>query len=425
MRIDAGLIIGVALEFIIMLYFANSTLQPKKNYYISSVITFIGYAILFVFALFNRMMINVGGFLIVNFLIFIIGYKINIKTAMMRVVWVTLFMFVGETIVTYILRIGFDVKNLLDITPQQSILITIGGKLIYLTEIYIVRKIVNRKELSLESASMLLVIMPIVTVGCILMIYPLNLDNRVFISIYIVAITLNFVTFGVNELMLSKNRKIKILEDENYKNHIELEEYKTLNEKYEHSRIMNHDFREHLNVLKTLISEDIQKAQEYVGKIEKECEDSKIEKYSDNNILNILLIRKKKECEENGIKLNITSTNPKLDFIGGMDTVAIFSNLINNAIEACSNSARKDIFIDLYTVNNAFSVIKVENYADKEPIVVEGMLRSGKNDGNSHGTVISINNSLSKYDGKMSWSYDKAKGMFRTVISINNSQINI
>lgn len=426
MRIDAGLIIGIALEFIIMLYFANSTLQPKKNYYISSVITFIGYAILFVFALFNRMMINVGGFLIVNFLIFIIGYKINIKTAMMRVVWVTLFMFVGETIVTYILRIGFDVKNLLDITPQQSILITIGGNLIYLTEIYIVRKIVNRKELSLESASMLLVIMPIVTVGCILMIYPLNLDNRVFISIYIVAITLNFVTFGVNELMLSKNRKIKILEDENYKNHIELEEYKTLNEKYEHSRIMNHDFREHLNVLKTLISEDIQKAQEYVGKIEKECEDSKIEKYSDNNILNILLIRKKKECEENGIKLNITSTNPKLDFIGGMDTVAIFSNLINNAIEACSNSARKDIFIDLYTVNNAFSVIKVENYADKEPIVVEGMLRSGKNDGNSHGIGIkSINNSLSKYDGKMSWSYDKAKGMFRTVISINNSQINI
>ena len=189
---------------------------------------------------------------------------------------------------------------------------------------------------------------------------------------------------------------------------------------------MNHDFREHLNVLKTLISEDIQKAQEYVGKIEKECEDSKIEKYSDNNILNILLIRKKKECEENGIKLNITSTNPKLDFIDGMDTVAIFSNLINNAIEACSNSARKDIFIDLYTVNNAFSVIKVENYADKEPIVVEGMLRSGKDDGNSHGIGIkSINNSLSKYDGKMSWSYNKAKGMFRTVISINNSQINI
>ena len=31
MRIDAGLIIGIALEFVIMLYFANSTLQPKRE----------------------------------------------------------------------------------------------------------------------------------------------------------------------------------------------------------------------------------------------------------------------------------------------------------------------------------------------------------------------------------------------------------
>ena len=47
MRIDAGLIIGIALEFVIMLYFANSTLQPKKNYYMSSAICFIGYLIIF------------------------------------------------------------------------------------------------------------------------------------------------------------------------------------------------------------------------------------------------------------------------------------------------------------------------------------------------------------------------------------------
>lgn len=30
MRIDAGLIIGIVLEFVIMLYFSNSTLKPKK-----------------------------------------------------------------------------------------------------------------------------------------------------------------------------------------------------------------------------------------------------------------------------------------------------------------------------------------------------------------------------------------------------------
>lgn len=426
MRIDAGLIIGIALEFVIMLYFANSTLQPKKNYYMSSAICFIGYLIIFGVSIFNMFIFNIISFTIIDFLIFILGYRINYKTALFQTFMMTLFMFLGELLMLFILKLGLDTESMVAATVQQSMLITIGGKLIYFLAVFVMKKVHKKRNISSEKSSLILAIMPIITVLCIVMVYPLTLDRRVFTAIYIGVISVNFITITVNELVISKNRKIRMLENENYKNSVELEEYKTIKEKYEHSRIMNHDFREHLNILKTLISEDIQKAQEYVGTVEKECEDSKIEKYSDNDILNILLIRKKKECEENGIKLNITSTNPKLDFIDGMDTVAIFSNLINNAIEACSNSARKDIFIDLYTVNNAFSVIKVENYADKEPIVVEGMLRSGKDDGNSHGIGIkSINNSLSKYDGKMSWSYDKAKGMFRTVISINNSQINI
>ena len=426
MRIDAGLIIGIALEFVIMLYFANSTLQPKKNYYMSSAICFIGYLIIFGVSIFNMFIFNIISFTIIDFLIFILGYRINYKTALFQTFMMTLFMFLGELLILFILKLGLDTESMVAATVQQSMLITIGGKLIYFLAVFVMKKVHKKRNISSEKSSLILAIMPIITVLCIVMVYPLTLDRRVFTAIYIGAISVNFITITVNELVISKNRKIRMLENENYKNSVELEEYKTIKEKYEHSRIMNHDFREHLNILKTLISEDIQKAQEYVGTVEKECEDSKIEKYSDNDILNILLIRKKKECEENGIKLNITSTNPKLDFIDGMDTVAIFSNLINNAIEACSNSARKDIFIDLYTVNNAFSVIKVENYADKEPIVVEGMLRSGKDDGNSHGIGIkSINNSLSKYDGKMSWSYNKAKGMFRTVISINNSQINI
>lgn len=431
MRIDAGLIIGIALEFVVMLYFANSTLQPKKNYYMSSAICFIGYLIIFGVSIFNMFIFNmfifnIISFTIIDFLIFILGYRINYKTALFQTFMMTLFMFLGELLILFILKLGLDTESMVAATVQQSMLITIGGKLIYFLAVFVMKKVHKKRNISSEKSSLILAIMPIITVLCIVMVYPLTLDRRVFTAIYIGAISVNFITITVNELVISKNRKIRMLENENYKNSVELEEYKTIKEKYEHSRIMNHDFREHLNILKTLISEDIQKAQEYVGTVEKECEDSKIEKYSDNDILNILLIRKKKECEENGIKLNITSTNPKLDFIDGMDTVAIFSNLINNAIEACSNSVRKDIFIDLYTVNNAFSVIKVENYADKEPIVIEGMLRSGKDNGNYHGIGIkSINNSLSKYDGKMSWSYDKAKGMFRTVISVNNSQINI
>ena len=91
MRIDAGLIIGIALEFVIMLYFANSTLQPKKNYYISSAMCFVGYLIIFAFSLLNRLFVNVGVFIVINFLIFNLGYRINFKTSIFQTMMLLVF----------------------------------------------------------------------------------------------------------------------------------------------------------------------------------------------------------------------------------------------------------------------------------------------------------------------------------------------
>ena len=121
MRIDAGLIIGVALEFIIMLYFANSTLQPKKNYYISSAMCFVGYLIVFAFSLLNRLFVNVGVFIVINFLIFNLGYRINFKTSIFQTMMLLVFMFLGEIIVTFTMKMGLDKKSFLEVTPQQSI----------------------------------------------------------------------------------------------------------------------------------------------------------------------------------------------------------------------------------------------------------------------------------------------------------------
>ena len=114
MRIDAGLIIGIALEFVIMLYFANSTLQPKKNYYMSSAICFIGYLIIFGVSIFNMFIFNIISFTIIDFLIFILGYRINYKTALFQTFMMTLFMFLGELLMLFILKLGLDTEKLVD-----------------------------------------------------------------------------------------------------------------------------------------------------------------------------------------------------------------------------------------------------------------------------------------------------------------------
>ena len=423
MRIDIGLILGVAIECIIMIYYANSTLYPKKNYYISSLIAIVGYAIGFVVAIFGYSKLNIFTFAIINFMIFITGYSINYKNAIFKSIMLTAISSLGEIMLMFMLEIGLNINDNLMMSSEKSILITVAGKIIYFIGVIIIKYLGRKNEKHSEGSFMVLILVPIITFICVFVIIEMEIEKEVFAIICIISIAVNILTFSVNEFTISKNNRIRVLEDENSKNRCELEEYKKLGKAYEQIRIINHDFREHVRTLIALIDEDIEKAKQYIKSMKLVSEKTKSERFTDNTILNILLNEKVKECNKKGIKLYIESVNPKLDFISEIDMVAIFSNLINNAIEACADTEDKEIFINLCTVNDVFTVIKVENSAYREPVVLEGMLRTHKNDKQNHGIGIkSINNSLRKYGGNMSWTYDKVNKKFRTTVIINIKQ---
>lgn len=423
MRIDLGLVLGVAIEFILFLYYANTTLYPKKNYYVSSAIAFVGHVVIFVIAIFGQPMVNAITFIVVNLLIFIFGYHVDFKDAIFLSVMLTIFSFLGEILLMFILEIGFNSEDILRATSENSIILTIASKLIYFVGIIMIRGLNRKKQIQDGGSFLLLMLVPITTFICILLVISMNIDKQIFLVLCILSFTVNFITFAVNEYIISKNRTIRILEEENLRNSMELKEYNLLSDSYEQSRIFRHDVKEHINNLKILMKEDNQAAMKCIQSLENVYADTVFVKYTDNKILNVLLIQKEKECRENGIKMHISSTNPELDFIDGIDIVAIFSNLINNAIEACLQSAEKEIFVDLCTANSVFTTIKIENSADKEPTVVSGMLRTSKQDKDNHGIGIkSINNSLRKYNGEMSWKFDKINKMFKTTVMINKNQ---
>lgn len=423
MRIDIGLILGVAIEYIIMIYYANTTLYPKKNYYISSLVALVGYVAVFAVAMFGHPVLNNIFFTLINFLIFVSCYYINYRNAIFKSVILTSMSFLGEAIVIFILRSGFGFEDNLAISLEESILITIAGKLIYFIGIMLIKGLGHKKEKYSENSFIVLVLVPIITFICILIVISMDVEKQVFALLCIISIAVNILTFSVDEFIISKNNRIRVLEEENSENRSELEEYRKLEKEYEQIRIINHDFREHVRTLIALIDGDIVKAKNYIQSMKLVSEKSKSIRFTDNTILNILLNKKVEECNEQGIKLHVESANPQLDFISEIDIVAIFSNLINNAIEACAGSENKEIFINLCTVNDVFTVIKVENSADKEPIVLEGMLRTHKEDNHNHGIGIkSINNSLKKYRGNMSWTYDQENKIFRTTVAISTKQ---
>lgn len=423
MRVDLGLVLGVFLELLIMIYYANTMLYPKKNYFISNCIAVVGYILMFIVAMFSKIILsNVVSF-IINSLIFIFGYKIRLSSAVFRSILMGILVFIGETLIMFLLGLTFDINDTLYIAPERSLLVTIGGKIIYFIGILILKSIEKRKNNGSDQSLLILMVVPIITLIFIWIFVGTTLDKWIFIMLSIVAVFANIMTFALNEYIISKNNRIRDLKIENSKNQLELDEYKHLNINYEENRLFRHDLKEHLAILKSLISEDSHKAIDYMQRIEDINNRTKLEKYSDNPILNMLLIQKARECKEKGIILNIKSTNPYIDFLDDVDIIAIFSNLINNAIEASSNSKEKNIFFDLSTGNETFIVIKVENRCEIEPIVSDGVLKTRKGDSHNHGIGMrSITYALDKYNGHIDWKYDKENKMFKTTILLKAQQ---
>jgi len=285
--------------------------------------------------------------------------------------------------------------------------------------ILLIKHYTNNKN---EKNDLLLVLaaVPLATIISLTYIMTSSMEHQAFTIVCIMFILINAVTFAISEIISRKSRELRILQAEYDRSKAELSEYELLSEKYENLRMIRHDFRKQLNVLKRLIPADNERANEFVSQMEQAQRDVSYAKYSDNRILNILLREKADECRERGINIHIQSTSPVFGFISDIDTVTIFSNLLDNAIEAASRSAEKEIFVDMYTVNGTYSTFKTENSADYEPIVLDGILRTQKLRTDIHGLGIkSINNALKKYDSELSWSYDRENKFFRSVVVVH------
>ena len=127
------------------------------------------------------------------------------------------------------------------------------------------------------------------------------------------------------------------LEAQQLKEKFDYDEYMMLKENNQQASILNHDFKEHIGALSSLIGADNETAQEYIKSICGKFSQSKFIEYSDNKILNVLLSKKKEECENQNIQFLIDPIRAELSFFNDMDIVTIFSNLINNAMEICAH----------------------------------------------------------------------------------------
>ncbi len=171
-------------------------------------------------------------------------------------------------------------------------------------------------------------------------------------------------------------------------------------------------------------------ASEYIEDISNQIYSCNYNFDSKNMVLDIILSEKKYICDKNKIDFLVDINFDKCNFMDMVDICSIFSNILDNAIEACNKikSKDKDKKITLKgTVINDFFVIKCINTKENDVLLSGDNIITDKKDKDLHGIGInSVKSSLKKYDGSVEFKFEEDE--FTVVICIpisKNAQLEL
>ena len=242
----------------------------------------------------------------------------------------------------------------------------------------------------------------VITVFEIFIVYHLGklpINGFVFIIIMLGFLALNiYITYIINQV--SENAKLKYeLEISQRQSEMQMSHYTELDNRYEMSRKIIHDFKKHLETLGELKSQDDEKAYDYEAMVEKEIDSLFMCFKCSNKVLSIVMSQKIALAEKNKIKVTSDVQDVSLDFISDFDITAMFANIWDNAIEACCKVSDNNRFIEFVMKKvNGFILINVKNSYDGNIKTDKEHILSTKD--NHIGVGLSIIKSvIDKYDG--------------------------
>jgi len=189
--------------------------------------------------------------------------------------------------------------------------------------------------------------------------------------------------------------------------------YSRLQNHLESIRIERHDFREKLEIISQMALRHSDELKEYIQATRSTLEDrnQELEINIKNPAINIILHEKATICAHLGITFDYTFEYLDMSFIDTSDTIAIFVNSLNNAIEACNRivdtNVKKFITLQVKRIQNLV-FITVENSKVNRVNMGQRWYLSGKENAERHGYgIASIEKAAADYDGAVVVDYDE------------------
>ena len=168
---------------------------------------------------------------------------------------------------------------------------------------------------------------------------------------------------------------------------------------------MIHDMKNHLQAVEDLYAgQKTEAGDRYVKDLYHMLNVLGEKRYTENQMLNIILNEKIREAEAKGITVTVRVGDIDLSDIKEIDLTTIFANLLDNAIEAAGKDGRLSIKLDEF---REFRVGEIRNSIQPELKKKEGHMGLG---------LGNVRNTLEKYHGTMKTEETKEEFQVRLML---------
>lgn len=326
-------------------------------------------------------------------------FKMEMQTMSPSYVYICTIIFMLNVLIAYLVRQKFDKAK---VETQSLVILSLLTVTQVITEL-IIFAVINADVVFAEGTKL-----------SVIGNSPEGMSYMMYIIIPIFILSDIMIFYLMRRMSRSKimEQQLQLAE---YRNSLNYEHYRELENNQAEIRKLRHDMANLLQVSGTLMessSEDSKNnAAAVLTSAKQNLEAIHIESYSKNNLVNAIVSTKASECRKKDINAEIKIDLPEEIAIEEFDLCRVFTNLFDNAIEAAGMCENKTLSFAAGTDNGMLFVSTVNPAPET---------KKEKADKKNHGLGLKILNSIAtKYNGNCSVSEEN--GIVKAAITLKQS----
>lgn len=197
--------------------------------------------------------------------------------------------------------------------------------------------------------------------------------------------------------------------------------YRMVEKNNENQALILHDFKHHIHTITAMArSEKNDDILNYLSVLEPEYTMTNTIQFTNNNIINIILSEKQAVAKAKGIPFRLDIAPCNLSFLDIVASCSLFSNLLDNAIEA-AEQCTENSYIDLKLAqfNKHYVLLQIENPFVFVASTSQGLLTT-KNDSSVHGYGLKQIRSIVESQGGI-FTYEHKNNIFSVTVMLKSN----